>query len=203
MATRIGIGIDYGATGAAVAIGPRRGADGPHRVAVRHAGGRRGYYGGARAGLLDVRVVRDTLRAIAAEVTPDDADSRRFVVIESLQVRRRQSVQSTRDTSRDHGVWCSAVRLLGWPMATHASARGSLDGMSPTTIEARGGFKRRTVGRQNRKIEIRRWVEWLQLGGTLPADLDLVPPGGRVVSDGATDAVLHAWAALRIIGGAS
>ena len=76
------------------------------------------------------------------------------------------------------------------------------DGLAPVTIEQRAGFKRRTVGRTNRKAEIGRWVEWMQGRGELPADVDLVPPGGRVVSDGATDATLHAWAALRIIGGA-
>ena len=58
----IGIGIDYGVTGAAVAIGPRRGVDGPHRLAVRHAHGRGGYYAGGRAGSLDVRIARRILQ---------------------------------------------------------------------------------------------------------------------------------------------
>ena len=202
MPVLIGIGIDYGVTGAAVAIGPRRGADGPHRLAVRHAHGRGGYYAGGRAGSLDVRIARHILQLIVEEVTPGRPPARVFVVIEALQVRRSQSVQSTRDTARDHGVWCAAVQTLDYRLATHATARGSHDGLAPATIEQRAGFKRRTVGRKNRKAEIGRWVDWMALGGQLPADVDLVPPGGRVVSDGATDATLHAWAALRIIGGA-
>ena len=201
MGILVGIGIDYGVTGAACAIGPRIGSDGPHRVALRHAGGRVGYYGGRSAGSLDVRVARETLQAMVGEVVPGRQAARIFVVVEALQVRRGQAVQSTRDTSRDHGVWCAAVRTLDYALATCSTSRGTREGMAPATIEQRAGFRRRTVGRRNRKLEIRRWVEWLQLGGQLPDDLPLVPPGGRVPSDGATDAVLHAWAALRVIGG--
>lgn len=191
MSVLIGIGIDYGVTGAVAAIGPAR-DDGSHRTAILHAHGAGGYHGSAPAGTLDPLRAREAMLSVLNAVRPDmSGDVSVFVCIERLLTLPGEGRGSNARTAIDWQTWCAVARLGDFRlMKLHAPA-----------VDRRAGLQRRTVGRANRKAEIADYLAEWQQRGSLQPDLGLTPAGCRKPSQGARDALYLAIAAYRTIGG--
>lgn len=191
MSVLIGIGIDYGVTGAVAAIGPAR-DDGTHRTAILHAHGAGGYHGSAPAGRLDPLRAREALLSVCNAVRPDmSGDVSVFVVIERLLTLPGEGRRSNTRTAIDWQTWCAMARLGGFRLSK----------LTAPVVERRAGLQRRTVGRANRKAEIADYLAAWQQRGSLQSDLGLTPAGCRQPSQGARDALFLAIAAYRTIGG--
>ena len=116
------------------------------------------------------------------------------VVLESLGKWRskRESVSATETSTRAHQDWRSAVGDLGWELFER-----------PTQwLDRNAGLERTTRGGRNRKAEVALFVSHLAAEGYIDVALDdLIPPGMRTLSDGATDAILFMVAGRRVLGG--
>lgn len=179
------IGVDPGQRGAIASCC----TDTLPAVAVRFANGSDGYYGDAfgfdRAVDALLRAARDAgWRGLGTVV----------VVLESLGKWRskRESVSATETSTRAHQDWRSAVAELGFELFER-----------PTQwLDRNAGLERKTRGGRNRKAEVALFVSHLAAEGYIDVALDdLIPPGMRTLSDGATDAILFMVAGRRVLGG--
>ena len=152
-------------------------------VAIAHAGGRGGYQAGERhlAPLQAWAAVEDVLGQVGQPMAPGAA----LWALEALGLRAGEGVASTATTARGWAVWWSVLHLsLGPGCGREVTAQG---------VDARMGLPR-GLGRTLRKTMVLERVGEEMVGAGLSLDL-LTPPGGRVASDGAGDAV---WMALAL-----
>lgn len=157
-------------------------------AAVAHAGGRHGYQGQARH--LDSARARAALRAVCETV---GQAPHTLVALESLGLRPGESVVSTSTASVGHGVWRGVLGLaaadLGWAWRE----------VQTQQVDRAMGLQ--PVGRTLRKsLVIYQTIEALTLAtGAEAADWRraMVPVGGRVISDGAGDALWMCLAMAR------
>jgi len=184
------VGVDPGQLGAVGAVrvvspAPRQT---PRVVAaaVAHAAGAEGYQGrGVR--LLQARSARAALDAVVGAV---GAAPHVLVALEALGLRPGEGVVSTSTAGVGHGVWRAVLDLSGWTWRE----------VQTQQVDRVQGLP--AVGRRFRKaLVVQQGVEALSLAtGATAAEWrqTLTPKGGRVVSDGAGDAL---WIALAMARG--
>ena len=170
------IGIDPGQHGAVAAIRvAREGA----ALALRWGHGRGGYHGAH----LSAQTARRVIAEVLAEVGGVGAEA--IIGLEALGKRPGEGVRSTSTAGENWGVWRSVLEL-DWEDQHRIIQTQSVD---------RAMGLPRGMGRVRKGLVI---VEVcaaaLRLG--VPG-VSLVPPGGRMPSDGAADALLIALALER------
>lgn len=180
------IGVDPGQRGAIASCE----IDALPAVHVRFANGADGYY---RDGILGMqRAVAALLQAAKAAGWAGHGTV--IVVLESIGKwrSRHEGIDSTEAAMRAHQEWRSAIEDLGWELFER-----------PTQwLDRTAGLQRRTRGGRNRKSEVALFVHELASGGQIDIAMDdLIPPGMRTLSDGATDAILFMFAGRRALAG--
>lgn len=169
------VGIDPGQRGAVAAV---RSWGGSTRAAVVFGGGASGYHGPTlRAGAAQM--------AIAEVVAQVGGGADPVVVgLERLGLRESEGVRSTSTASESWGVW-RAVLELHYPDSHRLVQTQQVDramGLPQGMGAARKVLVIHEVSTSLARVGVR---------------LSLVPPGGRVPSDGAADALLIAMALER------
>lgn len=171
------IGIDPGQHGAVAAI--RVWGEGA-ALAIRWGHGRDGYHGAHLSAVTARRVIGEVLDEVGG--TADEV----VVGLEALGKRPGEGVRSTSTAGENWGVWRSVLEL-DWEHQSRI--------VQTQVVDRRMGLPR-GMGRAVRKalVIIEACAAATRLG--VPG-VSLVPPGGRMPSDGAADALLIALALER------
>ena len=186
------IGIDPGQRGAIASCSTDSRSD----VNVLFAEGAAGYY---CAGMLGLSAAVGALTR-SAENAGWDGDRPVVVVLEALGKwrTRHEGVNSTFAATRAHQEWRDAVELLGARVGQNCE--WCLFERQTQWLDRNAGLKRTTKGGRNRKAEVALFVGQLAREGRISLSLDeLIPPGMRTLSDGATDAILFMLAGCRVL----
>ncbi len=185
MTPRVYLAVDPGQRGgmAAVLAGP--GIE--PRAAVRWAGGAQGYWRGADPRRLEiVGAAAGCIEEVLAAGMPGHGDGVRAgvpvtVALEALLAFEGEGVRSTKTSAIGWAVLREALRDMARPLGSDPAV------LQATTVDRLLGLPKAGGGRPRKSLVIA-WCArvWPAVG--------MVPPGGRVPSDGVADALAMASA---------